>query len=193
MPFTLHPVTIDDASDITAIYQAAFAGDHIMQYFHPNVPASVQWEQDVKYYTDMITHGGVHGERLTKLVDKDTGWDSLIMLLRWALLYVVEIHISKRRGRKTVAFSAWQYPHTLTEEQKKEDEAKKNSTKSDPPEGSQNALIDEFFTKLFAGRKKWIVPEKTFCKFNFSRSKGRKSPDTVLGGFDPHKVLVTKG
>lgn len=73
MPFTLHPATIDDASDIAAIFQAAFADDHIMGYFHPDVPASVLWEKDVKFYQDLIAQGGVYGERITKAVDGESG------------------------------------------------------------------------------------------------------------------------
>ena len=64
-----------------------------------------------------------------------------------------------------MAFSVWQYPHTLTEEQKKEKEAKECSTRDEPPEGSNTALVKDFFSQLFAGRKRWIVPEKMFCEY----------------------------
>lgn len=70
----------------------------------------------------------------------------------------------EREGRKTVAFSTWQYPHKPTEDQRKEKEAKSNSTKDEPPEGSNKELIKDFFTQIFVGRKRWIEPEKTFCK-----------------------------
>ena len=73
MPFTLHPVTLDDASDITAIFHAAFADDHIMSYLHPHVPAPVIWQRDLKYYQDLIAQGNVYGERLTKAVDAESG------------------------------------------------------------------------------------------------------------------------
>ena len=32
------------------------------------------------------------------------------------------------------------------------------------PEGANKELIDEFFRHLFEGRKKWIVPEETYCE-----------------------------
>ena len=63
-----------------------------------------------------------------------------------------------------MAFSAWQFPYTLTEEQRGVKEARDNGRKDEPPEGSNDALIKEFFTQLFAGRKKWIVPEEMFCE-----------------------------
>lgn len=79
---------------------------------------------------------------------------------------VIDIVSIERKRSKTVAFSAWQYPYTLTEEQKKEKEARDKKRQDEPPEGSNDALIKDFFTKLFAGRKKWIVPEKTFCEWS---------------------------
>lgn len=68
------------------------------------------------------------------------------------------------RRSKTVAFAAWQYPHTLTEEEKKVKEARESRTREEPPEGSNVALIKDFFTQVFAGRERWIVREKTFCE-----------------------------
>ena len=70
----------------------------------------------------------------------------------------------KRGVRETVAFSAWQYPYALTEEQRKEKEAQDRSAIDEPPEGSNNQFITDFCTQLFDGRKKWILPEKTFCE-----------------------------
>lgn len=77
-----------------------------------------------------------------------------------------------------MAYSAWQYPYTLTEEQRKVKEARDNARKDESPEGSNKALIKEFFTQLIAGRKKWIVPEKMFCEsmISFSYSCFGESP-----------------
>ena len=41
---------------------------------------------------------------------------------------------------------------------------KDSSRRDEPPEGSNSELVKEFFAKVSAGRKKWVVPEKTFCK-----------------------------
>ena len=65
-----------------------------------------------------------------------------------------------------MAFSRWQYPHTLTAEQKAEREAK-SKEHQERPEGSNRELMDEFFGQLFEGRRKWIVPEETFCECAF--------------------------
>ena len=73
MPFTFLPATVDDASDIASIFQAAFAKDDMMSYFYPHVPASVLWQRDVKYYRDLIADGMTYGERVTKVIDDGTG------------------------------------------------------------------------------------------------------------------------
>ena len=73
MPFALHPATIDDAPSIAAIFQAAFADDHLMSHFYPNVPASILWEKDVKFYHDLIAQDGIYGERIIKAVDEESG------------------------------------------------------------------------------------------------------------------------
>lgn len=73
MPFTLHPATVEDASDIAAIFRAAFAEDHIMGYFHPHVPASVVLEKDTKLFRGLIAQGDIYGERITKVVDEESG------------------------------------------------------------------------------------------------------------------------
>ena len=73
MPFTLLPATVEDAPDIAAIYQAAFADDNIMSYFFPHVPASILLERDINYYRTLIAEGMRYEERVTKVVDDDTG------------------------------------------------------------------------------------------------------------------------
>ena len=67
---------------------------------------------------------------------------------------------------KIVAFSAWQYPYT--EEQRRLKEIRDNQRKTEEPAGTNYALTNDFFTQLFAGRKKWIKPEKTFCELQVS-------------------------
>ena len=71
---------------------------------------------------------------------------------------------------KTVAFARWQYPYTLTPEQKAEKEEKDNNRKRyhEFPEGSNVELQKEFFRQLIEGRKKFIVPEKTYCECSLS-------------------------
>lgn len=65
-----------------------------------------------------------------------------------------------------MAFSRWQYPYTLTPEQKAEKEEKEEMRKRyhEFPEGSNKELQEEFFRKLMEGRKRFIVPEKTYCE-----------------------------
>ena len=73
MSFTLRPATVDDTSDITAVFQAAFAEDHIMSHFHPNTPAAAIWEKDFKVFKGLIAQGDIYGERFTKVIDEENG------------------------------------------------------------------------------------------------------------------------
>ena len=73
MPFTLFPATVDDAPAIASVYQAAFADDDIMSYFHPHVPSSVTLERDIQYYRTLIAEGMMYEERVTKVVDEESG------------------------------------------------------------------------------------------------------------------------
>lgn len=70
----------------------------------------------------------------------------------------------KREGdrRKSVAFSAWQDPHTLTEDQRRDKE--EGGGKEELLEGSNGGLIREFWAQIDKGRERWIVAEKTFCE-----------------------------
>lgn len=69
------------------------------------------------------------------------------------------------RFSKTVAFSKWDYPHALTAEQRAEKKRKAMEDRlKKVVEGSNEALMKDFFTQLIAGRERWLVPEKTFCE-----------------------------
>lgn len=73
MAFTLHPVGPEDTADITRIYQAAFANDHIMGHFYTHTPESIKWDQDYEFYKTQIAECGVYGGRMTKVVEESTG------------------------------------------------------------------------------------------------------------------------
>ena len=74
MAFTLHPVAFEDAEDITRIFQEAFKHDHIMSYFHPNVPREIVWNRDLDFYRGLIREGDIYGGRITKAVETSTGY-----------------------------------------------------------------------------------------------------------------------
>ena len=80
--------------------------------------------------------------------------------------YGFEQYVLNGQDSKIAAFSAWQYPYT--EEQRRRKAIRDNERKNEEPEGTNHALTKQFFTQLFAGRKKWIKPEKTFCELQFS-------------------------
>ena len=75
MAFTLHPVTLEDAEDISRIFQEAFKDDHIIGYFNPNVPKDILWERDLEFYRGLIQDGDIYGGRITKAVDTSTGYE----------------------------------------------------------------------------------------------------------------------
>lgn len=65
-----------------------------------------------------------------------------------------------------VGFAKWDYPHTLTAEQREEKARKAREERMKKVvEGSNGGLMREFFEQLTAGRERWLVPEKTFCEF----------------------------
>lgn len=75
MAFTLHPVTLEDAEDVTRIFEEAFKHDHIMSYFCPNVPGDIVWERDLDFYKGLIKEGDIYGGRITKVVETSTGYE----------------------------------------------------------------------------------------------------------------------
>ncbi len=80
MAFTLHPVAVEDAEDMTRIFQEAFKHDHIMSYFNPNVPRNIVWERDLDFYKGLIKEGDIYGGRITKAVETSTGYDLQFLL-----------------------------------------------------------------------------------------------------------------
>lgn len=138
MAYTIRPAIVEDAPVITEIFLASFNDNHIMKYFYKDTPREIEWDHYLKYYVEKIQES-LYGRRYTVMVDDSTG--------------------------KAVAFSAWQYPHHLTSEQTAERDMKVEEAKKTPPlQGAQVELIDEWFEQLLGGRKKFIDPQKTFCK-----------------------------
>lgn len=76
MAYTLHPATVEDAEAITSIMRDAFADDHIMSYFYPDVPKDVVYQRDLSLFRDWISHGDAYGGRFTKAVENKTGYES---------------------------------------------------------------------------------------------------------------------
>ena len=87
-----------------------------------------------------------------------------------------------------MAFARWQYPYTLTPEQQAEKEEKDKNRKRyhQFPEGSNEELQKEFFRQLAEARKRFIVPEKTYCKcISFDPSDLQ-----VIALFQPYSLLI---
>ena len=137
--YTIHPAALSDIPAIVSVFQAAFADDHLMSCCYHNTPKDVLIANDTKTFTRSMNEGDLYGERLTKVVQNDTD--------------------------ETVGFSIWQFPHYLTPEQKVEKEKGKRERRADGDIlGARMGLLKEFFGQLEEGRKKWVDPEKMFCK-----------------------------
>lgn len=69
--------------------------------------------------------------------------------------------------RKPLAFAKWQYPYTLTPEQKmKKAQLDRTEEMEHPfPEGSNTELYGVFFTALKEKKAKWMDESKDYCKF----------------------------
>lgn len=78
MAYGLHPATMNDVEAIASIFGAAFADDHIMSHFFPNVPKELVYRRDRDLFRDWLSQGDIYGGRFTKAVDKQTGYDSPI-------------------------------------------------------------------------------------------------------------------
>ncbi len=66
-----------------------------------------------------------------------------------------------------VGYAKWDYPHTLTAEQREEKARKAREERMKKVvEGSNGGLMRDFFEQLIAGRERWLVSEKTFCEFS---------------------------
>ncbi len=81
MAFSLHPITPADAVDVTRVFQAAFANDHIMKHFYPHTPLDVKWKQDLTFFEGLIAEGDKYGGRMTKVVEggSKTGWVNFLI------------------------------------------------------------------------------------------------------------------
>ena len=209
MGFALFPATYADVSDITTVFNTAFADDHIMKYFNPTASASESWENDHEYFKAQLAEGGSLGARWTKVVDDVTKYVVLLLItfippkqkylssfvainsplssISWyhaganihffffpwfsfSFFSITQIfnqcrNWKGRMQRETIAFSKWVYPHTLTEAQKAAKKAKEAEGRH-PRAGQNQALMNEFFQKLYAGRAKWIREEEMFCEFS---------------------------
>lgn len=76
-------------------------------------------------------------------------------------------------ARKPLAFAKWQYPYTLTAEQKmKKAQLDRIEELEHPyPEGSNRELYDVFFAALREKKAKWMDASKDYCKSE-SATKG---------------------
>ena len=73
-------------------------------------------------------------------------------------------------ARKLLAFAKWQYPYTLTPEQKAEKAQldRVEELEHPFPEGSNRELYEVFFAALREKKAKWLDGSKDYCKWESS-------------------------
>lgn len=71
-------------------------------------------------------------------------------------------------ARKPLAFAKWQYPYTLTAEQKVEKAQldRVEELEHPFPEGTNRELYDVFFAALREKKAKWMDESKDYCEFD---------------------------
>jgi len=117
------------------LFDAAFEGDPNFTHFYPNVSSAdraIVRERDIKTYERSYGHEEV---RFFKIVDSENG--------------------------KIAAFSKWEFPHIKSPERLLADE-EVNKNRDPHVPGANGAFMDEFFGKLVAGRKDYIVVENMY-------------------------------
>ena len=74
--------------------------------------------------------------------------------------------MNSRLARKLLGFAKWQYPYTLTPEQKaKKSKLDRIEELEHPfPEGSNRELYEVFFAALREKKAKWMDESKDYCK-----------------------------
>ncbi|CAF9935402.1 hypothetical protein IMSHALPRED_010215 [Imshaugia aleurites] len=137
MPYRVLPATPADLPDIIAIYHAAFANDPFIGQLTPNVPPSVKQAYDLHWYGREFDLSELNGLRFRKVVDGDG---------------------------KLLAFAKWQYPYTLTPEQKAEKAQldRVEELEHPFPDGSNRELYEVFFAALREKKAKWLDGSKDY-------------------------------
>lgn len=74
MPFSIHPATSTDISDLATVFRDAFTNDPILSFLMPNVPPETQHA----YYQQEFQHDFAalpyNGYRYFKVVEGGTGY-----------------------------------------------------------------------------------------------------------------------
>lgn len=158
MPYIILPAIPADLPDIIAIYHAAFKDDPFVGQLMPNVPPEVKQAYDMHWYGREFEMSELNGLRLRKVVDGE-GYDCCPRQIRYSTVH-------SRLARKSLAFAKWQYPYTLTPEQK----AKKarldriEELEHPLPARSNRQLYDVFFAALREKKAKWMDESKDYCR-----------------------------
>lgn len=140
MAYRILPATAADLPDVIAIYHAAFKDDPFIGQLMPNVPPEVKQAHDMHRYGREVEMSELNGLEFRKVVDADG---------------------------KPLAFAKWQYPYTLTTEQKmkKSQLDRKEELEYSLPEGSNRELYGVFFAALRKKKAMWMDESKDYCKY----------------------------
>lgn len=136
--FRVEEGTAADAEDFCRIYQIAFGPGPINQWMFP--PSTCTFENERAWNITRFEK---------KLVSPGPG-----------MKHFKVVHVP---SGKTACFGRWTFPHNVTEEEKKAEEAEgPEGGEVDWPEGSNVEACKEFFGALESMQKKYIDPENMY-------------------------------
>ncbi|KAM0803709.1 hypothetical protein BDR22DRAFT_839683 [Usnea florida] len=135
MKFSVQIATVADIPALSTISLAAFKDDPCVGYLARNVPPDKMFAYQCQLYEWRFRTSSLNGLQVFKAVDEETG--------------------------DILAISRWQFPYTLSEEQKSE---KEKSQKDSPakPEGFNHELEKEVKAAIDKVRGKWVDDSKHF-------------------------------
>ena len=123
------------------------------------------------------------GLKVFKAVDEETGWviiyshkntqwkhDTRAARTTRGLKVIDKVLRILMRSREILAISRWQFPHSLTEEQKSEKEKLQKDSPA-KPEGYNHELDKEVTAALDKIRGKWVDDRKDFGKSQTSHTQ----------------------
>ena len=96
--------------------------------------------------------------------------------------------------RKSLAFAKWQYPYTLTPEQKDRKAAlnKREELEHSLPEGANRELYHAFFAALREKRAKWMDESKDYCRSKIhTLEPGNQAWVLFIVGYDDSQTGVS--
>jgi len=184
MKYLILPLDTSDLPEINVLFLDAFESNDIRLHLWLNVPREEHLAHQLRHYFTVST---LDRSRFVKAVEPESGYVCFLSPFSTTFTkpcsldpIVLELHLRHFVFRscidhcsKIVAFAKWQFPHTLTAEQKaaKERADKKADEENPLPVGTNIELYSEFFGALKERRRKFLDDSKDYCQSILSRKR----------------------